>query len=500
MSRIINLTEGMRFGAGIDGLTEEVRGLPIEYDAVSDAGGGQVVRAEVKLIESQESLMESMNLSVSASVRYGTFSADAKFSMAQNNSVNRYSLYLLLTADVRNPPRTMLRPRLSAEAQRIYRNDPEEFRSIFGDTFIDEIYSGGDFYGLFVLETQDERSRTDIKASLDASIGTFMSGGEISASFEIAIEEAKKKAKMEIKALMSGGAGLENPTDLEGLKRIYRSFNQSVRDNPINYKASIKDFRYLPLPEGPSWAETEVRRSTIDYCARSVMHGIRLRSDLEFILRYPAQFEHPDLTALRAAHEQINAQLPKMAERARDCAQSIDRCTTEGLMPVSIDLPKRIVDAGNPLGVKWEQLKHDHRAAPFFPEEGMRQPFSDYHRGPRGGRRILFYSGDTPTGGLFFHPDHGAFAVYGAILAAYIGRGDCEGPLGYPIGDEETLTGRRADGLDRISRFEHGLLWYDAQTGQVSDTLPPPLFLQRASLNPAMHVSAAALSAVRRNE
>ena len=130
----------------------------------------------------------------------------------------------------------------------------------------------------------------------------------------------------------------------------------------------------------------------------------------------------------------------------------------------------------------------------------MRQPFSDYHRGPRGGRRILFYSGDTPTGGLFFHPDHGAFAVYGAILAAYIGRGDCEGPLGYPIGDEETLTGRRADGLDRISRFEHGLLWYDAQTGQVSDTLPPPLFLQRASLNPAMHVSAAALSAVRRNE
>ena len=54
--------------------------------------------------------------------------------------------------------------------------------------------------------------------------------------------------------------------------------------------------------------------------------------------------------------------------------------------------------------------------------------------------------------------------------------------------------------FEQVADRADGLLWYDAQTGQVSHTLPPPVFLQRASLNPAMHVSAAALSAVRRNE
>lgn len=499
MSRIVNLTEGMRFGAGIDSLTEEVRGLPIEYDGVSDADGGQVVRAELKLIESQENLMESMNLSISASVRYGgSFSADAKFSMAQSNSVNRYSLYLLLTADVRNPPQHMLRPRLSEEAKRVYRNDPEQFRRIYGDVFIDEIYSGGDFYGLFVFETEDERSRMDIKAELDVSMGNFLTGGEISAEFGMAIEKMKKKAKMEIKALISGGAGLENPTDLDGLKRIYKNFNQSVRDNPIKYKASVKDFLYLPLPEGPTWAETELRRSTIEYCGRNVINGIRLRGDLEYILRCPEQFENPDIPAVQAAHEKINALLPKMAARARDCAQSIDRCTTEGLTPVQIDLPKRIVDAGNPLEIKWEHLRaHDHRAAPHFERGADARPFAEYDEAGRGGRRLFFGPSEAPIGGLFWHPDHGAFAVYGAILAAYMKLGDCEGPLGYPISDEETMTGRGADALDRISRFEYGLLWYDAQTGQVSETLPPPAFLQRAHAIPAMTVSSSVLSAVR---
>ena len=474
MGRIINLTEGMRFGVGIDEQTEEARGSPIEHDGISDADGGQIVHAEVRMIESQESLMESMNLSVSASVRYGTFSGDAKFSMAQSHSVNQYSLYLLLTADVRNPARHMVRPRLSDEAARIYRNDPETFRGIYGDAFIDEIYSGGDFYGLFVFETVDERSRTDIKASLDASIGTFLTGGKISASFGMAIEEAKKKSSMQIKVLISGGAGLENPTDLEGLKALYSSFNQKVLERPIDYKASVKDFRYLPLPEGPTWAESAVRSDTIEQCGRRVLEGIRLRSDLDFVLRYPGQFAHPDLDALRAAYQQIDAQLPKLAARARECAQNLDHCSLDGMTPVTIALPERIANAEDPLLAKLEDIeRHDSRAAAFIAKERLKTPILDYDRGPCGGRFKVFPGEDGhPAGGLFWHPDLGAFAVYGAIFQEYLRRGHCEGPLGYPVSDETALSGQHPDGLDRISRFEHGLLWWDAQSGVVRDELP----------------------------
>lgn len=112
MSRIINLTPGMRFGAGVDGITEEVRGLPIEYDGETDGQGGQHATPFVQMIESQESLMESLNLSISVGASLGlaeiaSASGDAKFSMMKQHSVNRYSLYVLLSVDVRNSPRRM---------------------------------------------------------------------------------------------------------------------------------------------------------------------------------------------------------------------------------------------------------------------------------------------------------------------------------------------------------------------------------------------------------
>lgn len=473
MPKVINLTEGMRFGVGIDPLTDEVRGLPIVFDGETTGVGGQQVEATVKMIESQESLMKSMDLSVNASVRYGMASGDAKFKMSQEKSVNQYSLYLLLTANVRNPPRYMVNPHLHPAADEMYRRSVEEFRITYGESYIDEIYSGGDFYGLFVFETFDERSRTDLQASLQVSVGSFLAGGEISASFHSAIEESKKKSKLEIRAIMSGGAGLENPTDIEGLKALYKSFNKSVMEHPVDYKATIKELRYLPLPPGKTFAEEVVRRDTINTSGRRIVDGIRTRGDIDFILRFPTQFENPDIPALKAAYEEIDNMLPALALRARDCSLDLSKCSLGGIAPISVALPKRLVNAGDPLEVKWEDvLAHDSRAAAWLTKEDLQSPFADYDRGPRGGRYKLFVRSGTPTGGIFWHPDLGAHVVYGGIMQEYMRRGHCDGPLGYPKTDEATLTGPTADGLDRISVFEHGLLWWDAQSMQIFDKAP----------------------------
>jgi uncharacterized protein with LGFP repeats len=63
--------------------------------------------------------------------------------------------------------------------------------------------------------------------------------------------------------------------------------------------------------------------------------------------------------------------------------------------------------------------------------------------------------------------------VYGGIMQEYLRRGHCEGPLGYPKTDEAAVEGQGADGLDRISTFENGFLWWDAQSGAVKDTFLP---------------------------
>lgn len=476
MSRSINITEGMRFGAGVDDVTEEVRGLPIEFDGISDNKGGQFADPKIRMIESQESLMESMNLSVNVSARYLLASADAKLAMAKEHSINQYSLFLLMSVEVKNPPRSMIRPRLTAEAQRIYKNDPEQFRQIYGDFFIDEIYSGGEFFGLFVFETFDEHSHTQLKGSLDGAIGGFFAGGSINASFQTTLDEAKSKSTMQIHAFMAGGAGLENPTNIEELKELYKGFNAKVLERPIDYKASIKDFRFLPLPEGPSWVEQTVRRDVIEQCGQRVLEGIRLRSDIGFVLRYPDQFEKTDLDALKATYKAIDAQLPKLANRARDCSQNIAQCSLEGIEPIITNLPKRLVNTGDPLQLKWrEVLDHDSRAAGYFSAGGLKSPMTmeKYDYGPRNGLFRLFYDqNNNPIGGIFWHPTYGATVVYGSIFQKYNSLGLCNNiELGYPTSDELS----ESNGVDRISHFEHGSLLWEAKTGEV--TLIKPINL-----------------------
>lgn len=479
MSRLINLTDGMRFGVGIDSLTEQVRGTAIEWTRIGEARsgdqqGGQIVDSNLKLVESQESLMESMNLSVSASVRYGMASGDAKFSFSQEKAVNQYSLYLLLRAYVRNPPRHMVSARLLPEAKRVYNNDPEEFRQTYGDTFIDEVHSGGDFFGLFIFEAFDERCRTELRAELSASMGALFASGEIKAAFGSAVESAKSKSSMEIRCLMSGGAGLQNPGTMEDLKELYRQFNRSVLEHPIDYKASIKEFRYLPLPQGPTWAEQAVRGDVIEQCGKRIVEGIKLRSDIDFILRYPKQFKNPDRDALRARYAEVDAQLPRLAQRARDCASNIERCSLEGMAPVATELPERLLST-DPIDVKWQDIKaNDSRAAGYFQPTDLQTPITTTDRGPRGGRFKIFVRQGVPIAGIFWHPEHGAFGVYGGIMQEYLRRGHCEGPLGYPKSDEAAVTGSGADGLDRISTFENGFLWWDQQTQRVSDTFLDP--------------------------
>jgi hypothetical protein len=76
---LINLIPGMAFGQGIDGLTEQRRAPAIAFDGETDNSGGAIVDSRMTIIESQDSLMEALDLSVSASVRYGFVEGDAKF-------------------------------------------------------------------------------------------------------------------------------------------------------------------------------------------------------------------------------------------------------------------------------------------------------------------------------------------------------------------------------------------------------------------------------------
>ena len=489
---LVNMRDGMRFGVGIDALTESVRATALEFNAEVDGEGGQRVGAEVKMIETQESLMESLSLSVAASINYGLASLDARMELAKSSAVNLHSLYVLFKATVTNPARHMDRPKLLEPAETLYRTDPEAFRLTYGDHYIDEIYSGGAFFGLFTFETRDSSSQSSLSAELRASVGGFLAGGEITASFRQTVEEFKSQSNMSINVLMDGGGNLENPSTLEELQELYENFNTSVKDHPIDYRASLKEFRYLPMPPGPSWAEHLVRAQTIKTCGTYVIETLGELSEIDFVLRYPEQFESHDASALRAYRGELEGQLPKWGRRATACSGDVDKCaiTMDEQPPARPSLPKRITTT-DPLGEKhaW-LLAHDDRGKWAYNPKGLgdRTLDKDWQPGPDGGRYIYFkdyYENVAPgrshfgvdAGGLFYKPGVGAFGVGGTFLEIYLWTGGCFGPHGYPIEDEtfvEDKPGWRRQRFEREgdwrppsatgygvdSRFVSDSLWY----------------------------------------
>lgn len=99
------------------------------------------------------------------------------------------------------------------------------------------------------------------------------------------------------------------------------------------------------------------------------------------------------------------------------------------------------------IGVKWQQLGG---------VSGYGYPITDELPADRGGRYNDFDRG----GSIYFHPSHGAHAVYGGIRNKWRSLGAERGFLGYPVTDEQQATN-----LGRFSAFAGGLIYWHPNVG-----------------------------------
>jgi LGFP repeat len=92
----------------------------------------------------------------------------------------------------------------------------------------------------------------------------------------------------------------------------------------------------------------------------------------------------------------------------------------------------------------------------FGRENGLGYPITDELNTQTPGGR---YNHFEKNASIFWSPQTGAHAVYGYIRGKYAKLGWDRGPLGFPVSDEEQ------DGGGRISKFQHGFIYWSPQTG-----------------------------------
>lgn len=286
----------MSFGRGVNTLTGEVLGLALQCDApVATAGvDGQESIVDVQMINSHEQLMKSMGLSVEASGRYGLFSAEGKFGLAEKSSYNSQSSFIVASCRVQNAFLQVNHANLLPEAAQMLKdNRPDVFKTTYGDSFVRGLLTGGEFFAVVQITSTDEETQKSLAASLHAECQGLVASGSFSMAFNQ--ESSSKKSKTEVAINFYQRAGQDEQLAFtknadEVLARL-KAFPSIARAHPIGYEAEVANYNTLALPM-PNFVEIENREFALQDCARLRLKYLTIRNDIEFARTNPVFFDN----------------------------------------------------------------------------------------------------------------------------------------------------------------------------------------------------------------
>lgn len=306
--------------------------------------GGQRVESEIRRVDSSEQLNRAMGVSVEAGGSYSGFSANAKVEYSESSSINSYSTYLLVKVLVKSKTITLKDPVLTDDAAELIRNNnPTRFRERFGDVFQSGLIRGGELYAVLEISgydaTERESTAVDIEASFNGVIASATLQTKISAS------KAASRSQLNVTTrVFRNGSTSQIPYTVEEILAAAKSFNTEVDgDKAYAYAMLIEDYRALKLPNDSfNPIEIERQQTVLNDFAKRRYDFLKLRNDLEFILRNPAAFEiaDDDTARLTAWFVEVSGIVDALERGALACSKDAAQCVLPTVTVASYPLPK----------------------------------------------------------------------------------------------------------------------------------------------------------------
>ena len=465
-----NTETGLSVGTALEGFA-------VQADPV--ASGGEVF-ATVTIVETHESLMDSLGLSFAAQGRYGFFSGNAKVEFAESSSFNSTSTFLVAKCVVKNALRRGRGFRVTDPAQRLLDSLRfTEFTTAFGQCFIRGLQTGGEFYAVVRITSISTTTQSKLVATLHAEYNGLAAAGSFDAAFNTANQEASTRSEFTATMFQRSGTGVQLSPVVSIAEAIarYKNLPAIANEQPIAYETEVVTYDTLPLPV-PTPEEQEDFLFALSDARSQKLRFIQTRNDLDFARRNREFFEDlPDNTVLADAAavyvKLINAVMEHAIALSRGEIRpprifDPSRLTPPLVEPDPIPMIRTKLAQSDPIGTTLARIrKSDPLAAPFFAVPngaGLENPFP----GPNGGKFVVFDSNLRikngvatfgPTGAIFTHPALGTHYVYGEIFQWYERRyrlcfGHLGFNMGYPVDDMIQTIFKNTPA--RFQRFEGG--------------------------------------------
>jgi hypothetical protein len=313
--------DGMRPGGGYDSLYQVVKGL-----AAADAADltlNPVVSPyqnsieETKRIETTTDLVNNLSISATVSGGYGGFSASATASYEHDTHVNNYSLFFLTSVKAWNGEKQVKKMVLADGAKTL---SPDQFRSKFGDYFVQGVLSGGIFYSLLEMVTDSEETKEIISVSVEAKYeGAFSAG----AKFKSDIENAATHKGVKVNTYTAASGAEPQWSDgrrydtFDDIATAVSSFAASVGNAGEPLYAILSP--YSVLLDAP---DVGIDTSALDATRQSLLtiylNAKQVLNSLDYALANPSQFSPDQVKKMATVRQQAIDSIQKVAQIDHD--------------------------------------------------------------------------------------------------------------------------------------------------------------------------------------
>lgn len=339
---------GMKPGVGYESVFEDVRGQCVDFDGVETDGSAQQVTYELSLVENHRELGLAMNVSAASQVKAAipetpaTVSAKTQFMLGHSYSINRYSVFVLAKVQVRNETTFLKGARIKDNIKQMLNNaTPEvidQLRLQCGDAFMSAFTTGGEFFGVLEIQTENAEEQTKIKHEMQAA-AAVEAVGEVQQeqSMELQLKKVTKGKNLKIWSYQKGGSGAEEVgivTDVDQLFSRIRNFPSFVRatTNAAKYTGTFSDYFTLQLTLPTEYQDALFNaRDVMDELAGIQMELIDRRGDIDYIVNHPNSFigaTSQKIAELKQASKDTVDRMREIYKAAKLCHRKFRECKT----------------------------------------------------------------------------------------------------------------------------------------------------------------------------
>src|SRR4051812_20478982 len=177
-------------GRGINSQTQQAFNEGLNFTEPIAEAPGQRSQYYLETLTSTRDLMQSLDISATASLGIGAFSVSAEFELSKNTEMNSFYTYALVRVSVQNPPLVIRSPQLKGDARQVLEQQGwSEFAKAYGWEYVAGKITGGAFYGLIECQTTTIQQQQSIRAQLSASYGPFKASGDVASKLKESMSE-----------------------------------------------------------------------------------------------------------------------------------------------------------------------------------------------------------------------------------------------------------------------------------------------------------------------